>query len=95
MPQSKVTGRQIKAGRALLGWKRKELAARAGVAEAVVRAAEADEAAHDALLSTRARLADALADAGIDFTNGGALGVILRPHSEGLRPEELNASNDD
>ena len=94
MPQSKVTGRQIKAGRALLGWKRKDLATRAGLAEAEVRAAEADEVPPDPLASTRSRLADTLADAGIAFTNGGALGVMLRPRSEGLRPEDLNASND-
>lgn len=95
MPQSKVTGRQIKAGRALLGWKRQELADRAGLTEAEVRAVEADAASHDPLAANRTRLADALADAGIAFTNGGSLGVILRPRSEGLRPEDLNASNDD
>ncbi|MFG1358168.1 helix-turn-helix domain-containing protein [Xanthobacter pseudotagetidis] len=99
MPLSDVTGRQIKAGRALLGWKRAELAAHAGVTADDVRAAEADatpqEALNAPLAATRVRLADALADAGIAFTNGGSQGVMLRPRSEGLRPEDLNASNDD
>lgn len=95
-----VTGRQIKAGRALLGWKRKDLAAHCGIGEAEIRAVEANEAptdasVHDTLSSQRARLALALESAGIEFTNGGALGVILRPRAQGLRTEDLNASNDD
>lgn len=99
LPHSKVTGRQIKAGRALLGWKRRELAARTGLSADDVRAVEADQLPQEALnaplAATRTRLADTLADAGIAFTDGGAMGVMLRPKSEGLRPEDLNASNDD
>lgn len=95
MPQSRVTGRQIKAARALLGWKRADLAARCGITGAEVRAVEADLSLHDDLLPARLRLASMLEGAGVEFTNGGALGVILRPKSEGLRPEDLNASNDD
>lgn len=95
LPQSRVTGRQIKAGRALLGWRRKDLAARCGSDEAGVRAAEADDGPHDAWQSVRERMAVALEGAGIEFTNGGALGVALRPRAQGLRTEDLNASNDD
>ena len=99
MPLSMVTGRQIKAGRALLGWKRAHLAQRCGVTAPDVKAVEGDQspqgAPFDALAGTRERIAAALQSAGIEFTNGGALGVVLRPRSEGLRPEDLNASNDD
>lgn len=95
MPQSMVTGRQIKAGRALLGWRRKDLSTQCGVEEDEVRAVEADEAAQEALAIMRARLAGALESAGIEFTNGGVLGVVLRPRAQGLRTEDLNASNDD
>lgn len=99
MPLSTVTGRQIKAGRALLGWKRDDLARRSGMKALDVRTVEAapdlPASVPDALSGMRERLAAALHSAGIEFTNGGALGVALHPRSEGLRPEDLNASNDD
>lgn len=95
MPYSQVTGRQIKAGRALLGWSRKELADRTGVSAETVKVVEKDAGVLDALASTRSRLGAILEGAGIAFLNGGSIGVQIVPHDEGLRTEDLNASNDD
>lgn len=94
MANSLVSGRQIKAGRVLLGWSRKELADMSGVSEATVKVVEKDTSLLEALAGTRARMCQALAAAGIGFTNGGSIGVYLQPRDEGLRPEDLNASND-
>lgn len=95
MPYSAITGRQIKAARALLGWSRKELAERTGVTSETVQVVEKDDVALDALASTRSRLCRTLEGGGISFLNGGATGVQIQPADEGLRPEDLNASNDD
>lgn len=90
-----VSGRQIKAARALLGWSRNDLAEIAGISEATVKVVEKDLGFLEALAPTRQRICQELEAAGIGFTNGGAIGVTLVPQDEGLRPEDLNASNDD
>jgi len=90
-----VSGRHIKAARAILGWTRKELAARAGVSPATVKVVETDTDSLPALAPTRARFAGVLEGEGIVFTTGSAPGVQLVPAGEGLRTDELNASNDD
>lgn len=95
MPHAMISGRQIKAARALLGWSRKDLAEGAGVSEATVKVVEKDMGFLEALAATRARMSQVLGAAGIAFTNGGSIGVYLQPRDEGLRPEDLNASNDD
>lgn len=90
-----VSGRQIKAGRSLLGWRRRDLAARAGTSAATVKMVETDDTVMPALAPTRIRLAQALEGEGIAFTLGSAPGVQLVPMEQGLRLDELNASNDD
>ncbi|MFG1479067.1 helix-turn-helix transcriptional regulator [Xanthobacter sp. V4C-4] len=90
-----VSGRQIKAARALLGWKRADLATRSGVTAPTVRVIETDEANVPALAPTRAQLTRVLHAAGIVFATGGAVGVQLVQAEEGLAVDELNASNDD
>lgn len=89
-----VTGRQIKAGRALLGWSRKELADRAGVTADTVKVVEKDSGVLEALASTRARLCTVLEGDGVVFLNAGTMGVQIVPRDEGIRTEDLNASND-
>lgn len=95
MPHSSVTGRQIKAARALLGWSREDLAERAGVSAPTVKVVEKDDAQLGALAETRGRLCQVLGACGVTFTNGGAIGVQLQPQDEGLQAADLNASNDD
>jgi len=90
-----ISGRQIKAARALLGWKRKDLAGRCGVSDETVEVVEADEANQAALAATRTGMRRALEAQGVTFTNGGAIGVALVPAAIGLRADQLNASNDD
>ncbi|WP_454916520.1 transcriptional regulator [Xanthobacter sediminis] len=91
----KVSGRHIKAARAILGWTRTDLAARAGVSAATVKVVETDTDGLPALAPTRAQFVRVLERAGIAFTTGSAPGVRLVPVEEGLRADELNASNDD
>ncbi|QRG05392.1 helix-turn-helix domain-containing protein [Xanthobacter dioxanivorans] len=94
MSHSAVTGRQIKAARVLLGWTRADLADRAGVTAETVKVVEKDEVTLEALASTRSRLCRTLEAGGVTFLNGGSTGVQVQPKDEGLRPEDLNASND-
>ncbi|MBP2152259.1 transcriptional regulator [Xanthobacter autotrophicus DSM 597] len=95
MPHSMVNGRQIKAGRALLGWSRKDLAERAGVTADTVKVVEQDAVTIEALASTRARLSATLAGEGINFLNDSGVGVEIVSRDAGIRAEDLNASNDD
>lgn len=95
MPHSLVNGRQIKAGRALLGWSRKDLAERTGVTAETVKVVEQDSLTLEALASTRTRLCATLEAEGIAFLSGSGFGVQIVPRDEGIRAEDLNASNDD
>ncbi|TCT02414.1 transcriptional regulator [Aquabacter spiritensis] len=85
-----VSVRQIAAACALLGLTRSELSARAGVEDAIL--AGLDRAPPDDILIETLR--QTLEAAGVDFIDGGAPGVRLRPPPEGLRADQLNASND-
>jgi transcriptional regulator with XRE-family HTH domain len=95
VPHSMVNGRQIKAGRALLGWSRKDLAERTGVTADTVKVVEQDVVTLEALAATRTRLCSTLEAEGIAFLNGGSMGVQIVPKDEGIRAQDLNASNDD
>lgn len=93
-----ITVRQIKAARALLDWSQAELARRSGISEPSVKRIEAV----DGRIATRTRTAEAicaaLAAAGIEFIRDDrGTGVRVRQREsvdEGLRPEQLDASND-
>lgn len=94
------TSAQLRAARALLGLSREALAAAAGIEPSEVAAAEADSAA----LATESQrmLHEALEAAGAVFIaagegGAGGPGVRLRDGAAepALRPEELNAANDD
>lgn len=90
-----ISGRQIKAARALLGWKRRDLASHCGISADTVRVVEADEANMAVLAPTRAEMRHALEAAGISFSADSTLGVRLSPPVVSLMAAELNASNDD
>jgi DNA-binding XRE family transcriptional regulator len=74
----KVSIRQIKAARALLGWSQEALAAMAGVSVPTVKRLEAADGLLGGREDTGRKLRSALERAGIDFTNGSQPGVRLR-----------------
>ncbi|MGE4372748.1 MAG: multiprotein-bridging factor 1 family protein [Xanthobacter sp.] len=79
MTQTTISGRQIKAARALLGWCRKDLAARAGVSAPTVKFVETDESHLPSLAETRQAMRTTLEASGIQFTLGEAPAVQLMP----------------
>jgi transcriptional regulator with XRE-family HTH domain len=93
-----VTSAQIRAARSLIGFSQSEVAQATGLSIPTIKRAEseiglrASRTAIDAIRKT-------LETAGVIFLseNGEGAGVRLRKlaRSEGLRPEELNAANDD
>lgn len=76
----KVSIRQVKAARALLGWSQQELAEAAGVSEPTVKRLEAAAGHLGGRAVTIQKLLAALEHAGIEFIaeNGGGPGVRLR-----------------
>jgi predicted transcriptional regulator len=74
----KVSVRQIKAARALLGWSQDDLAARSGVSQPTIKRLEAQGGDLGGRAETGEKLRRALEKAGIEFTNGDALGVRLK-----------------
>jgi transcriptional regulator with XRE-family HTH domain len=78
-----ITGAQIKAARELLGWSRYRLAPRADIGHKFLIEFENGERTLD--LDRVARLKATLEAAGVEFTNGGAPGVMLR--ATGERPK--------
>lgn len=94
-----VTGHQLQAARVLAGLSVAELSARASLTPLDLERLEA-VGANDLPESDRAATAvqAALGQAGIRFTDQGGRGVLLLPSGpvdEGMRPEALNAENDD
>jgi transcriptional regulator with XRE-family HTH domain len=73
----KVSIRQIKAARTLLGWSQEDLAAAAGVSLPTIKRLEATEGLLGGRKGTKLKLRSALQDAGIEFTNGNRPGVRL------------------
>lgn len=75
----KVSIRQIKAARALLGWSQDDLAARAGVSTPTVKRLESAEGEIGGRAETQVALLAALREGGIEFIaeNGGGMGVRL------------------
>lgn len=74
-----ITGSQIRAARALLGWSQQDLADKAVLSETAVLKLETERA--DTRTSTIIKVRKALEDAGIEFIDrqDGAAGVLLRP----------------
>jgi transcriptional regulator with XRE-family HTH domain len=85
MPQKpksipKVSIRQIKAARALLGWSQETLAAAAVVSVPTIKRLEAEDGMLGGRNETAAKIRSALEAAGVEFIdeNGGGPGVRLR-----------------
>jgi transcriptional regulator with XRE-family HTH domain len=76
----KVSIRQIKAARALLGWSQDQLAAAANVSIPTIKRLEAQDGLLGGRADTGEKIAAALKKAGVEFIeeNGGGLGVRLR-----------------
>ena len=75
-----VSVRQIKAGRALLGWSQSDLASESGISEPTIARLESVDGALGGREATVLRIRAALERGGIQFIdeNGGGLGVRLR-----------------
>jgi transcriptional regulator with XRE-family HTH domain len=93
-----VTSAQIRAARSLIGLSQGQVAEATGLSIPTIKRAESDiglRASRSAIDTIRR----SLEKAGAIFLpeNGEGAGVRLRKatHAEGLRPEELNAANDD
>ncbi|MGY6709023.1 MAG: helix-turn-helix transcriptional regulator [Rhizobiaceae bacterium] len=100
MQLHRISNRQVKAARALLGWSQADLALASGVSEPTVKRLECREGLLGGRADTGDKIVNALEEAGIIIVeqNGQGPGVRLRKpvvHDEGLRPDQLNASNDD
>ena len=76
----KVSIRQIKAARALLGWSQGDLAEKSGVSAPTVKRLEAADGEIGGRLETGEALDTALEKAGVEFIaeNGGGAGVRMR-----------------
>jgi len=80
MGQILVSVKQIKAGRALLGWSQSDLAAKSGVSEPTIARLESMDGEVGGREATAQRMRAALEEGGIQFieANGGGPGVRLR-----------------
>lgn len=81
----KVSVRQVKAARALLGWTQDQLAERSGVSKPTIKRLEASDDELGGHAETRDKIREALEREGIVFIpeNGGGAGVRLRdPRAE-------------
>jgi transcriptional regulator with XRE-family HTH domain len=76
----KVSIRQIKAARALLGWSQNDLAQKAGVSIPTIKRLEAEDGLLGGRSETGSKINTALQAAGVEFIdeNGGGAGVRLR-----------------
>ena len=76
----KVSIRQLKAARTLIGWSQEELASAAGISLPTIKRLEAAEGILGGRETTARKIRSALENAGLEFIdeNGGGLGVRLR-----------------
>ena len=73
-----ITGRHIRAARALLGWPQSKLSTRSGVALRTIRRMEGFDDAVGARTGTLAKVVAVLEKAGVEFLDGDLPGVRLR-----------------
>ena len=76
----KVSIRQVKAARALLGWSQDDLAGAAGVSIPTIKRLEATDGLLGGRAETSAKILNTLQSAGVEFLaeNEGGMGVRLR-----------------
>jgi len=73
-----ITGRQLKAARALIGWEQTNLAKKSGVAISTIRRMESFAGEIGARTGTLSLVQRALEKAGVDFLDDGQPGVRIR-----------------
>ena len=73
-----ISGRHIRAARALLGWAQNELSKKARVALGTLRRMESFDGPVSARTESLSKVVMALEKAGIEFLNGGSPGVRLK-----------------
>lgn len=73
-----ITGRHIRAARALLGWPQKELSKKSKVALGTVRRMEGFDGPVSARTESLTRVVVTLEKAGVEFLDSGSPGVRLR-----------------
>ena len=73
-----ISGAQIRAARALLGWTAKDLAQKAKVGVSTIQRIENAEGTPNVHAPNLAAIQSALEAAGIEFTNGDAPGLRMR-----------------
>ena len=80
----KVSIRQLKAARTLIGWSQEELAAASAISLPTIKRLEAAEGLLGGRETTAQKIRNALEKAGIEFIdeNGGGPGVRLRKHHQ-------------
>lgn len=85
----KVSIRQVKAARALLGWSQPDLASAADVSVPTVKRLEATDGPLGGRAQTTQKLRVALERAGVEFIdeNGGGPGVRLRNRQRSKQPK--------
>jgi predicted transcriptional regulator len=85
----KVSIRQLKAARSLIGWSQEELAATAGISLPTIKRLEAAEGWLGGRQTTAHKIQAALEKAGIEFIdeNGGGPGVRLRRRQRLKKPK--------
>jgi len=74
-----ITGRQLRAARALIGWEQMELAKRSRVAIGTIRRMESFQGEIGSRTSTLSQVLSTLETGGIEFLNGESPGVRLHP----------------
>jgi len=74
----KVSIKQVKAARELLGWSQKDLARHSGISEPTIKRLEARDGEFGGREGSRFGVVAALKAAGIEFSNGEEPGVRLR-----------------
>jgi len=77
-----ITGRHIRAARALLGWAQLELSKKSRVALGTLRRMEGFDGAVSARTETLNRVVMTLERAGVEFLDGGSPGVRLKPQAK-------------
>jgi transcriptional regulator with XRE-family HTH domain len=73
-----ITGAQVRAARALLGWTAKELARKANIGISTVQRIENAAGPPNVQVANLASIQATLEAAGIEFTNGDAPGIRMR-----------------
>ncbi len=73
-----ITGRHIRAARALVGWSQSDLSKKSNSARGTIRRMEAFDGAVGARTETLGRIIAALEKAGVEFLNDGQPGVRMK-----------------